>query len=99
MQTEMVTTQWIMTMFTGWICDHEYILPILDNFIIPMDANSEVRKESNGDAKQENLDQSRRSWIFIFSVILTIFKFNEEKLMKMSDFCAVAEHFQNMQFD
>lgn len=86
-------------MFTGWICDNEYILPILDNFIIPMDANSEVRKDNQGDAKQEYLDQSRRSWIFIFSVILTIFKFNEEKLLKMKDFCLVAEHFQNMQYD
>ena len=34
----MITTQWIMTLFMGWICDPNYILPILDNFIIPMDA-------------------------------------------------------------
>ena len=31
---EMITTQWIMTVFTGWITDPKYILPIFDNFII-----------------------------------------------------------------
>jgi hypothetical protein len=31
---EMITTPWIMTIFTGSITDPKYILPILDNFII-----------------------------------------------------------------
>lgn len=88
-----------MTMFTGWISDQRYILPILDNFIIPMEVKAEEREGAEGDAKQLNLDQSRRSWIFIFSVILALFKFNEEKLLKMRDFGAVAEHFQQMQYD
>ena len=52
----MVTTQWIMTMFTGWISDHRYILPILDNFIIPMNGKTEQREDDSGDAKQLNLD-------------------------------------------
>lgn len=79
-QTEMITTQWIMTMFMGWVCDPNYILPMLDNFIAPMDGE-DARTTTQSDAKQENLDKSRRSWIFIFSCILTIFKFNEEKLL------------------
>ena len=90
MQTEMVTTQWILTMFTGWISDQSYILPILDNFMIPMDGKVEKRENEIGDTKQRNLDNSRRSWIFIFSVILALFKFNEEKLLKMGDFGVVA---------
>ena len=86
----MVTTQWILTMFTGWISDQRYILPILDNFMIPMDGKVEKRENEIGDTKQRNLDNSRRSWIFIFSVILALFKFNEEKLLKMGDFGVVA---------
>ncbi len=31
---EMITTQWIMTLFIGYIDDPNYILTILDNYII-----------------------------------------------------------------
>jgi hypothetical protein len=30
----MITTQWIMTLFIGYIDDPNYILTILDNYII-----------------------------------------------------------------
>jgi hypothetical protein len=30
----MITTQWIMTLFIGYINDPNYILNILDNYII-----------------------------------------------------------------
>jgi hypothetical protein len=58
----MITTQWIMTVFTGWITEPKYILPIFDNFIISI--YNQVPEK----------DLPNLSWIFIFSVILIIFK-------------------------
>ena len=62
---EMITTPWIMTVFTGWITDPKYILPIFDNFIFSI-YNAVPEK-----------DLPNLSWIFIFSVILTIFYQNQ----------------------
>jgi hypothetical protein len=31
---EMITTQWVMTMFLGFIHDKRIILPMLDNFLL-----------------------------------------------------------------
>lgn len=81
----MITTPWIMTVFTGSITDPKYILPILDNFIISI--------YNQVDEK----DLPNLSWIFIFSVILTIFQKNQDQLLKLEDFRSVADFFQNMQ--
>lgn len=34
LKLDSITTQWIMTIFMGFINDHRVILPILDNFIL-----------------------------------------------------------------
>ena len=34
MSFDMLTTQWLMTMFVGFINDRTFVLPILDNFIL-----------------------------------------------------------------
>ena len=32
-QIEALTTQWVMTLYTGWITDERYLLPIFDRIV------------------------------------------------------------------
>lgn len=66
---EMVTTQWVMTLFQGYAHDRRVILPIFDNFILE---NNEPRT-------------SYHSWRLIYSYILSLFQVHEEQLLNMSD--------------
>lgn len=78
---EMITTQWIMTMFAGYINDPAYILPILDNFIIEGADTNEVQK----------------GWRYLYSSIAALMCHHAPQLLEMTDIGQVARHFQNMQ--
>lgn len=60
-QFEFLTTQWLMTWFTGWITDERYLLPIFDNLVATIYEDADE-------------DDAQASWLFLFSVILSIFK-------------------------
>ena len=49
----MMTTQWLMTLFTGWITHPAYMLPILDNFILP--PNTEKKEKMSEYFKRDHV--------------------------------------------
>jgi hypothetical protein len=77
MRFDMITTQWIMTMFGGYINDRRLILPILDNFILE---KSPTRISPTPLA----------SWRVLFGYILTLFQTHEETLLKSKELIDVA---------
>jgi hypothetical protein len=84
MSIDTITTQWVMTLFMGYIQDRDYILPIIDNFIL----------EKNSSKVSST---PLASWRVVFGYMISILSSHVNFLKNSSDLAEVAIHFQQMQ--
>lgn len=84
MSFDTITTQWVMTLFIGFIQDKDYMLPILDNFIL----------EKNPSKVSST---PLASWRVIFGYIISMISNHSNFLKNCKDLADAAMHFQSMQ--
>lgn len=80
MSIDTITTQWIMTLFIGYIQDRDYILPIIDNFIL----------EKNPSKVSST---PLASWRVVFGYIINILSAHSNFVKNSKDLADVAIHF------